>query len=62
MFSIEEFSRVVSQIYASSISPQKWAVALTDISRMLDATGSAIYIVGEQATPFVGSFERNRSG
>jgi DNA-binding CsgD family transcriptional regulator len=44
MFSIEEFSRVVSQIYASSISPQNWAVALADISSMLDATGSAIYI------------------
>lgn len=44
MFSIEEFSRVVSEIYASSISPQNWAVALADISRMLDATGSAIYI------------------
>jgi DNA-binding CsgD family transcriptional regulator len=44
MFSTEEFSRVVSQIYASTVSPQSWAVALADISRMLDATGSAIYI------------------
>jgi DNA-binding CsgD family transcriptional regulator len=44
MFSIEEFSRVVSQIYASSLSPQNWAVALADISRVLDATGSAIYV------------------
>jgi DNA-binding CsgD family transcriptional regulator len=44
MFSIEEFSRVVSEIYASSISPQNWVVALADISSMLDATGSAIYI------------------
>ena len=42
MVTIDEFSRVVSEIYASSVSPANWAVALSDISRILDATGSGL--------------------
>jgi DNA-binding CsgD family transcriptional regulator len=41
---IDEFSRLVGEIYASATDPENWAVALADISRILDATGCAIYI------------------
>ncbi|HYO04428.1 MAG TPA: helix-turn-helix transcriptional regulator [Mycobacterium sp.] len=44
MVTIDEFSRVVSEIYASSLSPENWATALADISRILGATGCAMYI------------------
>jgi DNA-binding CsgD family transcriptional regulator len=44
MVTLDEFSRVVSEIYASSISPANWPVALNEISRILDATGCAIYL------------------
>jgi len=42
MVAIDEFSRVVSEIYESSLSPANWAVALSDISRILDATGCGL--------------------
>jgi DNA-binding CsgD family transcriptional regulator len=42
MVAIDEFSRVVSEIYASSLSQANWAVALSDISRILDATGCGL--------------------
>ncbi|MGV0743456.1 helix-turn-helix transcriptional regulator [Mycolicibacterium sp. XJ870] len=44
MVTIDEFSRVVSEIYASSINPANWPVALSEIGRVLDASGCAIYI------------------
>jgi DNA-binding CsgD family transcriptional regulator len=44
MVTIDEFSRVVGEIYASATSPENWVVALAGISRILDATGCAIYI------------------
>ena len=44
MVTIDEFSHVVREIYASATSPENWVVALADISRILDATGCAIYI------------------
>ena len=42
MVTVEAFSSVVSEIYASSIDPANWPVALTEISRALDATGASI--------------------
>ena len=42
MVTLDEFSRVVSEIYASTISPANWPVALTEISRLLDATGGGL--------------------
>jgi hypothetical protein len=44
MATLDEFSRVVSEIYTSTTSPANWRVALTEIGRVLDATGCAIYI------------------
>ncbi len=44
MVTIDEFSRVVSAIYASSIDPESWTVALTEISRVLGATGSGVIV------------------
>jgi hypothetical protein len=46
MATVEEFSRLVSGIYTSATSPQHWAVALADISRIVDASGSAL-LTGE---------------
>ncbi len=39
MVTVEEFSRLVSGVYAAAVTPQHWAVALADISRILDASG-----------------------
>lgn len=44
MVTIDEFSRVVSQIYASSMNPANWTVAMAEISRVLDATGSGLVV------------------
>jgi DNA-binding CsgD family transcriptional regulator/PAS domain-containing protein len=44
MASIDEFSRVVSEIYASSVSPANWVVALSEISRVLDASGGGLLV------------------
>lgn len=42
MVTIDEFSRLVSHVYAASISPANWTQALSDISHVLDAIGSGI--------------------
>jgi DNA-binding CsgD family transcriptional regulator len=42
MVTLDEFSRLVSNIYAASGSPANWGVALSDISRVLDATGAGM--------------------
>lgn len=44
MVTIDEFSRVVSAIYASSIHSENWPAALTQISRVLGATGSGLFV------------------
>jgi DNA-binding CsgD family transcriptional regulator len=44
MVTIDEFSRVVSAIYASSIHSENWTAALTEISRLLGATGSGLFV------------------
>jgi DNA-binding CsgD family transcriptional regulator len=46
MVTVEDFSRLVAAIYASTTSPQSWAVALADISRVLDASGCGL-LTGE---------------
>jgi DNA-binding CsgD family transcriptional regulator/PAS domain-containing protein len=46
MVTVEDFSRLVSGIYAAALTPQKWGVALAEISRMLDASGCGL-ITGE---------------
>jgi DNA-binding CsgD family transcriptional regulator/PAS domain-containing protein len=43
---VDEFSRVVSEIYASSTSPENWSAALADIGRILGATGCAVIMRG----------------
>lgn len=44
MITIDEFSRVVSEVYASSMDPANWTVAMAEISRVLDATGSGLVV------------------
>jgi DNA-binding CsgD family transcriptional regulator/PAS domain-containing protein len=46
MVRVEDFSRLVTGIYAAALTPQKWGVALAEISRMLDASGCGL-ITGE---------------
>jgi DNA-binding CsgD family transcriptional regulator len=48
---IDEFSRVVREIYASATNPENWAAALVDISRILDATGCGL-LTGEGPSRF----------
>ena len=42
MVTVEEFSRLVSGVYAAAVTPQHWAVALADISRILNASGAGL--------------------
>lgn len=44
MVTIDDFSRVVSAICASSIRSENWTSALTEISRLLGATGSGLFL------------------
>jgi DNA-binding CsgD family transcriptional regulator len=44
MVTLDEFSRVVAEIYASSTDPTNWPVAMAVISRALDATGSGLVL------------------
>ena len=46
MVTIDEFSRVVGEIYASATSPENWAVAQADISRILGGSGCSL-VAGE---------------
>jgi DNA-binding CsgD family transcriptional regulator len=43
MVTVDEFSRVVAEVYASSTSPENWMEALASIGRILDATGCAVF-------------------
>ncbi len=49
MVTVDEFSRIVAEVYASSTSPENWIQALASIGRVLDATGCAIF-TGEGAS------------
>jgi DNA-binding CsgD family transcriptional regulator/PAS domain-containing protein len=49
MVTVEDFSRLVSGIYAAAVTPQHWQLAIHDIHRMLDATGGGMLIVDENA-------------
>jgi hypothetical protein len=42
MVTVEEFSRLVSGVYAAAVTPKHWAAALADISRMLNASGGGL--------------------
>ncbi len=42
MVTVEDFSRLVSEIYASSTSPGNWPTALAEISRLLGGSGCAL--------------------
>jgi len=44
MVTVDEFSRLVSAVYASAIDPDNWVVALGEVRRALDATGDGLLI------------------
>src|ERR1700722_2783871 len=41
---IDDFSRIVSAIYASAITPENWIVAMADVRRALDAQSAALLL------------------
>ena len=43
---VDEFSRVVSEMYAASTNPENWMAALADIGQILDAKGCAVVMGG----------------
>jgi DNA-binding NarL/FixJ family response regulator len=47
MVTVEDFSRLVSGVYAAAVTPQHWQLAIHDIHRMLDATGGGLLIADE---------------
>ncbi|BBZ02438.1 LuxR family transcriptional regulator [Mycolicibacterium chitae] len=44
MVTLEEFSRVTTEVYASSLRPENWPTALARIDRAVSATGCAIFV------------------
>jgi DNA-binding CsgD family transcriptional regulator len=44
MVTVEDFSHLVSGIYAAAVTPQHWESALREIQHVLDATGGALFI------------------
>jgi DNA-binding CsgD family transcriptional regulator/PAS domain-containing protein len=44
MVTVDEFSRLVSAVYASAIDPDNWVVALAEVRRAVDATGGGLLI------------------
>jgi DNA-binding CsgD family transcriptional regulator len=44
MVTVDDFSRLVSGIYASATSPDNWVLALGEVRRALDATGDGLLI------------------
>ena len=41
---IDDFSRIVSAIYASAITPENWIVAMADVRRTLDAQSAGLLL------------------
>ena len=44
MVGIDDFSRIVSAIYASALTPENWIVAMADIRRTLDAQSAGLLL------------------
>lgn len=44
MVTVEAFSQVVSEIYASAIEPDNWTRTMSEISRLAHATGSGLIV------------------
>jgi DNA-binding CsgD family transcriptional regulator len=49
MVTVEDFSRLVSGIYSSAISPDNWMLALAEVRRAVDATGDGLLIADGSA-------------
>jgi DNA-binding CsgD family transcriptional regulator/PAS domain-containing protein len=48
MVTVEDFSRLVSGIYAAAVTPQHWELAIRDIHRTLGATGGSLLMADER--------------
>lgn len=46
MITFEDFSRLVSGIYAAAVTPQDWEPAISDIQRTLGGTGASLLLGG----------------
>ncbi len=49
MVTVDDFSRLVSGIYAAAVTPRHWLQAIHDIHRVLDATGGAMVVADGSA-------------
>lgn len=47
---VEDFSRLVADIYAAAAAPEQWDAAIRDIQRALGATGGSL--LRRDATPW----------
>src|ERR1700733_3617496 len=48
---IDDFSRIVSAIYASALTPENWIVAMADVRRTLDAQSAALLLADGSGRP-----------
>ena len=55
MVTVEDFSRLVSGIYAAAVTPQHWEPVIRDIIGTLDATGGGLVIADGSRRWLVGA-------
>ncbi|AFM17592.1 DNA-binding protein with HTH domain [Mycolicibacterium chubuense NBB4] len=55
MVTVDEFSRLVSGIYAAAVSPEDWQAAIRDIHRALGGTGGSLLVGDPRGMSFQNS-------
>ena len=55
MVTVEDFSRLVSGIYAAAVTPQQWESAIREFTRTLDATGGGLVMADGSSRWLVGT-------
>ncbi|MCA2245304.1 MULTISPECIES: helix-turn-helix transcriptional regulator [Mycobacterium] len=52
MVTVEDFSRLVADIYAAAVAPQQWDAAIRDVQRVLGGTGGSLLMGGGSVWSF----------
>jgi DNA-binding CsgD family transcriptional regulator/PAS domain-containing protein len=55
MVTVDEFSRLVSGIYAAAVTPQDWDAALGDVRRSMGATHSGLFVPDGVSRSIIGA-------
>jgi hypothetical protein len=55
MVTVEDFSRLVSGIYAAAITPQQWEPVIRDVVGTFDATGGGLVLADGSSRWLVGA-------